>query len=201
MAAQLQLDSLEIDSNDTFSQNEYTDVLTLKNLHSSAVSGGRNWSQLNPAEVTSMTTLATAGTGIPNAQARQVLNQFYGDQYLLLPLLGSNSNLRGYDHDHSRPEEISLSKTLVDEVQNMSLTISPNPARGQVRFAFSWLESTRQYADLMVMDVQGRTVHEQRIFSGQVDFSWQPRSLTGIFYVYLRAPGLIKAPQKLIILD
>lgn len=90
---------------------------------------------------------------------------------------------------------------IIGEVQTLSLTLSPNPARGQVQFTFSWPENTSQYADLIVMDIQGRTVHEQRIFSGQVDLNWQPRSHTGIFYVYLRAPGLVKAPQKLILLD
>ncbi|MGH1436495.1 MAG: hypothetical protein ACRBG0_18775 [Lewinella sp.] len=193
------------DLSDTHLQNEYAGILSIKQIQTAAASLGRDWNNLLPNEVINIALLADNGKGIPRTQSRQVLNQFYGYHYLHLPpFAGASTQALIQDDDDfwqvNPAMDIAVKTTTIEGLESKtSLNISPNPASGRVQFDIEWTDKAVTYVDLLVVDLNGREIYNKRLVPGQSTTQWYPDNLEGVYYVYLRAPGLLKHPQKLLL--
>lgn len=187
---------------------ESSGMMQLRNLEENLQAGARNWLNLQAGEVAAVESLALGGAGMAKAQARQVLNQTYGYQYLKLPAIpGASSTALTLEEtgfsdveEHSSQDESNKAALTSAAVQ---LSVSPNPASGQVRFDLNWpTQNGSKFAVLRIVDVHGTEVYHTSVLVGQQQLYWHPSAaLNGVFFVYLQvADELPQAPQRIVLI-
>ncbi|GJM33410.1 MAG: hypothetical protein DHS20C18_24110 [Saprospiraceae bacterium] len=173
----------------------------LKQLHKSVLDAGRDWDSLQVSEISQLETLAEGPWGMAKAQARQVLNMFYGYHYLNLPPIpGGGSALQAATNHETTPAKSDSEKEQPQSFTSSEITAFPNPASGEVRFNFL-LGETDKAAILQVIDLNGKIVHRARLFGPKGTVLWHPEVPSGVYYYVLMAEGYPLAPQRLIILN
>ena len=186
---------------------QFNDYQNLKLLHESAIDDNRDWSQLQNTEVANLQLIAEDQPGLAFAQARQVLNTYYDFNYLKLPALPDL--LKKEQEDGTKNIQSNVGNTSIEssldttsKFAELSFSITPNPAHYKVRFSFDWPNNSTTYADLKILDTNGREVFSERIFNHQSNLYWLPDTQLkgGVYYCFLELSGHTIQPQKLILI-
>jgi hypothetical protein len=179
-------------------QEEFDHYESLKNLHNQLLSSGRDWTGLDEAEIGQLEILAAAAQQRAGAQARHILNLFYGYNYLNLPELPLPAQPLQSSEGDNEPKEQQRAK--VKPISEASLEAVPNPASHQVRFEYS-VEASTPYVRLQVFDINGRPVINQRLIGASGQYTWNPGlSLAEGVYLYTLEYEGKQLPMKRLVL-
>lgn len=183
---------------------QYSQFEAFNTLGSTLQATSRSWNDLQATEITQLEQMAQANAGLPSAQARSVLQAYYGYHYLKLPAYPGASPGVGAEALQTgatpavdqRVEE----KNSTETAATLSVEASPNPAKSTVKFSIQ-LPANCHFANLTIFDLNGQQVYSTRVLNGQQSVSWFPNNLqAGIYYYYLESLDRRTPPQKIVLL-
>jgi hypothetical protein len=168
-------------------ESERQRMITYINVLAGAASQGRNSYQLKDEEVQTLSIMSSQGYDRPSNWANNLLCAVY--KKCRAPWTGGGAS--------------GTPKILFDEQptteQSSGLTIQPNPARNFTAINYT-LPQDGTDGQLVIWDLFGRIIHQQRISSGQGQALMDGRPLTaGTYMVTLEVEGVPIGSERLII--
>lgn len=181
--------------------NQFEAFNTLGNMLQAT---SRSWNDLQATEITQLEQMVQANAGLPSAQARSVLQAYYGYHYLKLPAYPGASP--GVGAEALQTGAILAVDQRVEEKKStetaaiLSVEANPNPAKSTVQFSIQ-IPANCHFANLTIFDLNGQQVYSNRVLNGQQSVSWFPNNLqAGIYYYYLETLDRRTNPQKIVLL-
>ena len=164
--------------------NYYKD---LKILQANLITEDRNMTQLTKAEIESLDQTAQNSRGMAGVQSQNILEFFYGYEYLGCAALAGNPI--------SRPIHQNSDK----KVPEANLTASPNPASDWCSIMYD-LHQIEGSGTIQINDQNGNPVTTFNIVHAKGQFVWDVRNITpGIYYISLTNEKFNKTYKLIVI--
>jgi len=156
-------------------QAEYLNFKDYFEFRNSIASNNRNIMQLTDDEINTLKQIADNNTGRSSILSQNILCFFY-------------QMCVDYLTDENEGKHLSFSKPKIPASQIIQsaynkITASPNPA--SVYVAFSWtLPLLKGNAELLITDVNGKTIAQQTITAKRGQWIWDTRAIKNSIYLY-----------------
>ena len=168
-------------------EQERQRMLTYIEVLADAADDGRNAYQLTTQEVNALENMATDHYDRPSNWAYNLLCYVYGK--CRAPWTGGEATPKSRSYQTATAQTTALH----------ALFVQPNPARTWVAFNYRFAPTTVQ-ASIVVHDLAGRVVHQERVSGTDGQVLWDIRDVgPGSYTVSLVADGATLSTERLIV--
>ncbi len=175
----------ELEGNRLDEHNYYMDVLNLKILLGQE---NRSLAELTGDEVNQLNTIAENSEGVGGAEARGILEAFYG--YSFCDCMNINDN-QGY-------KSTSFDPSSLNTVYGISIEVKPNPAKEWTAFNYTLPDNTTKGV-MKIVDITGKVVEVIEVTGVEGQYIWDTRKIKSGVYMYSFAVNGIRSSDKIVI--
>ncbi len=172
-------------------QNELTEhgrYMSLLQLEQSLVNEGRKLDQLTQSEQNMLNEYALASEGSSGAQAKGILESFYGADF---------NDCKSLDGEESYKNTI-VNPNLLGEAYGLSISVKPNPASEWAVIDYT-LPHQESVAVLEITDANGNRIETMNLSGNQGQKLWDTRNIpSGSYIITIKVAGFLKSVKLIV---
>lgn len=167
---------------------EHNRYINLLQLEQTLFNDGRRIDQLTPSEQDMLNEFALVSDGSTGAQARGILESFYGADF---------NDCKSLDGEESFKNTV-VNPNLLGEAYGLSISVKPNPARDWATFDYT-LPRQESVAVLEITDSNGKSIETMNLSGNQGQKLWDTRNIPSGFYIItIKVSGFLKSVKLII---
>lgn len=166
----------------------YNDQVFLLNLKATLQQQDRNMMQLNNSEVQELETIANNERGMARANARVILESFYG----------FNDYCDCIDRNENKNTSVKWDNEETKTESPLNIFANPNPARHYVEFYYE-LSDIDTEGLIIITDINGKIIQTFNVNQTKGAKAWDIRKIPSGFYIFTLKTKYFEESGKLII--
>ena len=167
---------------------EHDKYMGLLQLEQTLFNEGRKIDQLTQSEQDMVNEFALSSEGSAGAQARGILESFYGADF---------NDCKSLDGEESFKNTV-VNPNLLGEAYGLSILAKPNPAKDWATFDYT-LPRQESVAVLEITDANGRIVETMNLSGNQGQKLWDTRNIpSGSYIITIKVAGFLKSIKLIV---